>query len=79
MNDQTNIQEKLDALSAGITKTISDLMREGKCELKQESRDLSNRALCLVQREPVKALLIAAGVGAVALGVVQLLSRHRSH
>ncbi len=79
MNDEKNIQEKLNALSAGITQTLTDLMRDGKSELKHESRELSSLALCLIQREPVKAMLIAAGVGAVALGVVQLLSRHRSN
>jgi ElaB/YqjD/DUF883 family membrane-anchored ribosome-binding protein len=68
------------------TQRVSDLAHEGMeavCSGKQmlahEARDASEQAMRLIRREPFKAMLIAAGVGAAAVAVVGLMTRSRSH
>jgi ElaB/YqjD/DUF883 family membrane-anchored ribosome-binding protein len=51
----------------------------GKQMLAHEARDASEQAMRLIRREPFKAMLIAAGVGAAAVAVVGLMTRSRSH
>lgn len=67
-------------------KHVSDLAHEGmeaachgKHMLEHEARDVSDSAMRLIRREPFKAMLVAAGVGAAAVAVVGLMTRSRSH
>ena len=75
-----------DRLAQRAAKHVSDLAHEGmeaachgKHVLAHEARDVSDSAMRLIRREPFKAMLIAAGVGAAAVAVVGLMTRARSH
>jgi len=76
----------VDRVAQRAAKHVSDLAHEGmeaachgKHVLEHEARDISDSAMCLIRREPFKAMLIAAGVGAAAVAVIGLMTRSRSH
>jgi ElaB/YqjD/DUF883 family membrane-anchored ribosome-binding protein len=76
----------MDRAAHRATKRVSDLAHEGmeaachgKHLLEHEARDASEQAMHLIRREPFKAMLIAAGVGAAAVAVVGLMTRSRAH
>jgi ElaB/YqjD/DUF883 family membrane-anchored ribosome-binding protein len=76
----------VDRVAQRAAKRVSDLAHEGmeaachgKHVLEHEARDVSDSAIRLIRREPFKAMLIAAGVGAAAVAVVGLMTRSRSH
>jgi ElaB/YqjD/DUF883 family membrane-anchored ribosome-binding protein len=75
-----------DRLAQRAAKHVSDLAHEGmeaachgKHVLEHEAHDVSDSAMRLIRREPFKAMLIAAGVGAAVVAVVGLMTRARSH
>lgn len=76
----------VDRAAHRASKRVSDLAHEGMqaaCHgqqmLEDEARDASEKAMRLIRREPFKAMLIAAGVGAAAVAVVGLMTRSRTH
>jgi len=76
----------VDRVAQRAAKHVSDLAHEGmeaachgKHVLEHEASDVSDSAMQLIRREPFKAMLIAAGVGAAAVAVVGLMTRARSH
>ena len=76
----------VDRVAHRASKRVSDLAHEGmeaachgKHVLEDEAHDASEKAMRLIRREPFKAMLIAAGVGAAAVAVVGLMTRSRTH
>jgi ElaB/YqjD/DUF883 family membrane-anchored ribosome-binding protein len=89
MNHHQSMNEKVEALSAQISETIHDFLDETGPALQQASdrasenieragHDMKNRATCAIRDKPLKAVVVAAGVGALTAIVVGWMSRHRS-
>lgn len=55
-----------------------DAVREGAQQLREKSLQVRDATTSYIQHEPVKAVLIAAAVGATLMGLVALFSRHGS-
>lgn len=55
-----------------------DAVRDRTVQLRERALDASDRGVRYVQEEPVKAVLIAAAVGAALMAVAQFLSHRRS-
>ena len=89
MNHHQSMNEKVEALSTQISETIHDFLNEAGPALQQASdrvgeniervgHDMKNRATCAIRDKPLKAVVVAAGVGALTAVVVGWMSRHRS-
>jgi ElaB/YqjD/DUF883 family membrane-anchored ribosome-binding protein len=69
-----------------MTDRVSELAHqsmEAACQSKRDmankGRDLMDHASHMVRQEPIKAMLIAAGVGAAAVAIISMLSRPHHH
>jgi ElaB/YqjD/DUF883 family membrane-anchored ribosome-binding protein len=76
----------IDRVAHRASKRVSDLAHEGldaacdgKHMLEHQAHDMSEKAMGLIRREPFKAMLIAAGVGAATVAVLGLMTRSRTH
>ena len=89
MNHHQSMNEKVEALSTQISETIHDFLNEAGPALQQASdrvgekiervgHDMKNHATCAIRDKPLKAVVVAAGVGALTAVVVGWMSRHRS-
>lgn len=89
MNNHPSVNEKVEALSAHISETIREFINEAgpalqhasdrvSQNIERASHDMKDRAACAIRDKPLKAVVVAAGVGALTAVVVGWMSRHRS-
>lgn len=77
------MNDKVEALSEGLTDTVQDLLREAKPLLTHATDCVTDRASHMIRHEPFKAMLVAAGIGAATVLLAGLMTRsnaaHRAH
>lgn len=68
-----------------VSDEFSELKQQGAHALSKASHDvervghdMKNRAACMIRDKPLKAVVVAAGVGALTAAIVGWMSRHRS-
>ena len=62
-----------------FTRRSVDKVREGSQQLRGQALRATNTTLGYIKEEPVKAVLIAAAIGAVLMALVTLVGRAGSH
>ncbi len=58
-----------------ITQRGTQAVREGAQELREKAKTLSDTAVCYIQEEPVKSVLMAAATGAALMALLSLVGR----
>jgi ElaB/YqjD/DUF883 family membrane-anchored ribosome-binding protein len=68
-----------------VSDQFSDLKQQGvqavskaSHDVERVGHDMKNRAACMIRDKPLKAVVIAAGVGALTAAIVGWVSRQRS-
>ncbi len=71
--------------SDSVSDQFSDLKQQGihavskaSHDVERAGHDMKNRAACMIRDKPLKAVVVAAGVGALTAAIVGWMSRHRS-
>lgn len=75
----------LQQASDSVSDEFKDLKQQGAkaiChashDIERAGHDMKNRAACMIRDKPLKAVVVAAGVGALTAAIVGWMSRHRS-
>lgn len=87
MNIASNLDESTSAASSALedagrqlqvaSEQTMDYLRDVAEQLSEQASRASERAAAYAKEEPVNALLIAAGAGAMLMGLFSLMARSR--
>jgi ElaB/YqjD/DUF883 family membrane-anchored ribosome-binding protein len=75
----SQVSERAAERASEVARQSARKLTDGSQQVKMKFNEVSDSAIAYVKDEPVRAMLIAAGVGAALMALAGLLGRTRHH